>query len=361
MPKDRIHSLDLLRGFFVFLALWQHFCSYINFWYLDFHGGWEFWGNLFEPHALLLGEQLRADEMTSWTAWFFTPWGSQIYLFLAAFNLAKNNTQELKQRSKEKFFHFFILFLLFTFENFLVAPNIGEAFSLYPLQAWMLILGIILLFDVYGGEKMIWIIFGLSFLRFVFPDVITVFIEQFMRDVLHKNFEIDARLDYFLGSGALGFLLGRSWWRDRERNLLRWLLAGLMMWPLWIFAGKEFTIMARDLLATEHDVVRTFIGSIGIYGIEITIVVSALLLYSRGFDIRVPIFNWIGRYSLLVFFLHRIVFLEILMPLRMLIFNIFDIPIRAIFFESWIFILLVVGMAWMIRKMRILTLLEGRE
>src|SRR5690606_16306934 len=87
-PK-RVHCLDFLRGFFVFLALWQHFGYYLNFWYVDYFGGWSYWENLLDFHKPFLGRQLSVDSVSTWAAWCFTPWVSQFYLFLAAINHAK--------------------------------------------------------------------------------------------------------------------------------------------------------------------------------------------------------------------------------------------------------------------------------
>ena len=127
--NSRIHCLDFLRGFFVFLALWQHFGFYLNYWYINYYQGWSFWGELFQPHSPFVGNAIPADRVGYLAAWFFTPWVSQIYLFLAAFNLAKPSQNTNRN---QKVGIFVGLFLLFTFENFIVAPNIGEALSLYP-------------------------------------------------------------------------------------------------------------------------------------------------------------------------------------------------------------------------------------
>lgn len=358
---QRIRCLDFLRGFFVFLALWQHFAFYINYWYLDYHGGWSFWGVAFEPHVAMVGNQIAVDHVSWWAAWFFTPWVSQVYLFLAAFNLAKRDQHEVRKNITGKLMVFLALFGLFTIENMVVAPNIGEAISLYPLQTWMLILGSVIGAYAWLGERGVWLLFILGIVRLALPlEYLYEPIEQYFRNNLHENFEIDARPDYFLASGALGFLLGCSWWRDGSKDLLKWLVIGVAAWLVWLIFGESFTVKHDDVFATEHDLARTFFGSIGIHGIELMVVSAALLIKTRWFDLHLPIINWIGKYSLLVFFLHRIIFLKVLMPIRMLMVEAFGMPLEGSFIEFWIEALLIAAFAWMIKKTRLLQALEGR-
>lgn len=358
----RIQCLDFLRGFFVFLALWQHFAYYINFWYVDYYDGWSFWGPILEAHKEMVGKQIPADAVSTWAAWFFTPWVSQVYLFLAAFNLAKRNPDQIKESLTSKLAVFGMLFSIFTLENFLVAPNIGEAFSLYPLQTWMLILALILAVYAWLGERGVWFLALMGMVRLWMPlEELYAMIEFHMRHHLHDNFEIDAKPDYFLTSASLGFLLGRSWWQRKTQQLKYWLGVGLVFWLLWLAFGESFSVLSEDVFATEHDLARSFIGCLGIHGIELFVVSGFLLLNVYKFDINIGLFNWIGRYSLLVFLLHRVVFLKIIMPLRMLIVNITGRELNGFFIEFWIYILLIVALAWMIKKTSVLRFLEGRK
>lgn len=357
---QRVKCLDFLRGFFVFLALWQHFAYYINYWFVRYYGGWSFWGDYFESQVQNVGVQIPADEVSTWAAWFFTPWVSQIYLFLAAFNLAKRDHLELREKVSKKVLIFFSLFFVFSFENMLVAPNIGEAFSLYPLQTWMLILGVILGVYAWIGTKGVWLIFSIGLLKFLIPlDVAYEAIENVVRSNLHENFEIDARPDYFMSSAALGFLVGRSWWQQKYHELLRWGIVGLCAFIIWWIFGESFTVISEDVFATEHDLAKTLIGSIGIYGIELLVISFTLGLKIKGIDLDIGIFNWIGRFSFLVFLFHRIIFVKLILPVRMIIAETFDHPLNGSFVELWLYVLLIVLFAWMIKKTRILTALEG--
>lgn len=360
--SKRIQCLDFLRGFFVFLALWQHFAAYINYWYIDYYGGWSFWGQVFEAHKEMVGRQIPADAVSTWAAWFFTPWVSQIYLFLAAFNLSKRSSSQIKQQLLPKLAIFGMLFGVFTLENFIVAPNIGEAFSLYPLQTWMLVLAVVLVAYAWLGERGVWFLALMGIIRLWLPlEELYAEIEFYVRNSLHENFEIDARPDYFLTSASLGFLLGRSWWQGKTRELKYWLGVGIICWLLWLIFGVSFSVLSEDVFATEHDLARSLTGSLGIHGIEIVVVSVFLLLNVYKVDINIGLFNWIGRYSLLVFLLHRVVFLKVIMPLRMLFANLTGREVNGFFVEFWIYILLIVALAWMIKKTTVLRFLEGRK
>lgn len=358
----RIHCLDFLRGFFVFLALWQHFGYYLNYWYLDYYQGWSYWGNAFAPHVDRVGEHIYADWFGTWAAWFFTPWVSQVYLFLASFNLAKRNQDENRISINNKLIIFGCLFLLFTFENFLVAPNIGEALSLYPLQTWMLTLALVLFSYSFLGEKAVWFlaIFGIVRLALPFDDFYQG-VESIVHTHLHKNFEIDARPEYFLTSAALGFLMGRSWWQGKIQQLYYWGSIGVILWLIWLIFGESFVVFSQDVFATEHVLARTFLGSLGIHGIELMVVSIFLLLQFKGFDVKLKLINWIGINSLLVFFLHRIIFVKIYMPIRILIASYCGVPLTGSFVEDWIGIGVVVLCAWFIRRAKLLSFLEGRS
>ncbi len=356
--KTRIQCLDLLRGFFVFLALWQHFSYYLNFWYINYYQGWSFWGELLEPHASFVGTQLPVDYLSGLAAWFFTPWVSQIYLFLAAFNLGRI---EKNDNIKPKIFVFLGLFLLFTVENMFVAPNIGEALSLYPLQTWMICLLSVTIFYHYLGEKSVWALLFIGLGCSVVPiDNFYIGIEQNLRSILHDNFEIDARPHYFISSACLGFLFGKSWWSENYKRFNKFLITGAIAFTIWLIWGETFIVDAKDVFLTEHDQAKSLVGLIGIHGVELLVTGFFLLVYKRGFDFKIPLLNWVGRYSLLVFVLHRLIFLKVIMPFRMLLYNITDIKIEIRYYEIWAYILFVVFCAWLIRKLKILTYLEGK-
>lgn len=356
--NSRIQCLDFLRGFFVFLALWQHFGFYINYWYVNYYQGWSYWGELFEAHVPFVNIQISVDYLSHLAAWFFTPWVSQIYLFLAAFNLAKPSSHKNKN---QKIAVFCGLFLLFTFENFIVAPNIGEALSLYPLQTWMICLILIFIVSDKFQEKGIWFLFFTGLCLSILPaDNLINSFEQMGREYIHTNFEIDARPHYFLSSACLGYLFGRSWWISRLDNWKQWLVASTILILLWIIFGQEFNVNPSDVFASEHDQAKNIFGLFGIHGIELLIVGTFLFFYRKGFDVRIKFFNWIGRYSLLVFFLHRIIFTKIIMPIRMLVYNVWEFKIEAHFYEFWFYILIIVFCAWLTRKLRILAYLEGK-
>ena len=70
---DRITNFDLLRGFFIFQALWQHFCFYLNVWYTTFFRDTSVLNYGYQVHKSMIGNNLPLDYLTYLTAWFFTP------------------------------------------------------------------------------------------------------------------------------------------------------------------------------------------------------------------------------------------------------------------------------------------------
>ena len=87
--SSRLVNLDFLRGFFIILSLAQHFTYYINMWYVDYFKDTMALTSTYAVHFSMIGKQVSTDTFNQWMAVTFTPWVSQIYLTMAAFNLAK--------------------------------------------------------------------------------------------------------------------------------------------------------------------------------------------------------------------------------------------------------------------------------
>jgi hypothetical protein len=94
--SSRIVNLDFLRGLFIILALDQHFTYYINVWYVDYFRDAMALTSTYAVHFPMIGKTVPTDSINHWLAIVFTPWVSQIYLTMAAFNLAKKNQNVLK-------------------------------------------------------------------------------------------------------------------------------------------------------------------------------------------------------------------------------------------------------------------------
>lgn len=101
----------------------------------------------------MIGKQVSSDFYNHLLAIVFTPWVSQIYLTMAAFNLAKKDQLTFRSEIGNKFKVFGMILLYFILENFIVAPNTGQAVSFYPIMLWMIILGFISLIYNYVGIR----------------------------------------------------------------------------------------------------------------------------------------------------------------------------------------------------------------
>ncbi|MCG7499196.1 hypothetical protein MHO82_20220 [Vibrio sp. Of7-15] len=50
--KQRIVSLDFLRGLMIFMAVFEHYTGYLNYWYIDFFIRERSFSTLGEPNLL---------------------------------------------------------------------------------------------------------------------------------------------------------------------------------------------------------------------------------------------------------------------------------------------------------------------
>ena len=95
--KQRIVSLDFLRGLMIFMAVFEHYTGYLNYWYIDFfireRSAWE---SVYVSHLPMLNKMLSMDNTTGMISALLVPWVSQIYLALAGFNLAIKNQQQIR-------------------------------------------------------------------------------------------------------------------------------------------------------------------------------------------------------------------------------------------------------------------------
>lgn len=360
---DRIHSYDLLRGFFIFLALWQHFCFYLNVWYADYFREFSVLNQTYSVHKSMIGQVLPLDKFTYFIAWFFTPWVSQIYLTLAAFNLSRKNEVDFASVYNGKMKIYFMIWIFFTFENFMVAPNFGEALSFYPIMAWMVILGLIATLYRYFGVKAIWAVFILSFTRWVLPDLTFLHhLLQWAKIHIHESYEFDAQIDYFISSGCMGFLMGyyyhhREWGLSREVKLIG---MGLILIIIWLLFGEANQMNVYNIFDTEHMMAETFFGTLCILGTQLIILPSFLAL-EKSLDkpIRLPLFNYVGVESLSIFALHRILFMFFFAPIMMFIGTLLGKPLINTWWVAWTLSGLVFLFNYGIKRSRMLQLILG--
>jgi hypothetical protein len=359
--KTRIVNLDVMRGFFVSLALLQHFAYYWNIWFIDHFK--DAGMGIFSYYKDQIGERIYlADNLAFHLLVFFTPWVSQVYLSLAAFNLARRTQGEFKKVHLTKIKIFLMLFCFFFFENFFVAATFGEAISFYPLMCWMVVLTLISLFYRKFGINGVIILFLISFIPWFWSEVFIMGdrLERFMRYAVHPYFEYDARLEYFLPSGCLGFLLGHLHFHKQKWGIGRYLVVmgvGVLLISIYNVFGEPFTLNRFDILATEHDQSETLFGTMRILGINSLVISLALLLQQKGMSFgRLKPLRWIGVNSLLIFGLHRILFVHLIAPIRVYLGAELDWPIYPSFFQELSHLIIVCLIVLIIKKSNILSL-----
>lgn len=352
---SRIVNFDLLRGFFIFLALWQHFAYYLNVWYVEYfreHGVLE---KSYLSHKHMISYNLPVDFFSHWAAWFFTPWVSQVYLTLAAFNLAKRTQEEFKSVFTTKLKIFGLLYFFFFMENLIVAPNFGEGISFYPIMSWMVILSLNAIAYRFFGIKGVLVLFALSFVKWLLPE--SFFegggIEFWMQENVHAQYEFDAQVDYFLSSGCMGFILGwlyhhkKEWGQKREAIQF---VIGFILLMIWVIWGEKFTVNFMDVFETEHDLADDFLGLLSILGVQLMVLSSFLFIEMKGIALKLPLLNWIGVNSLPIFAFHRIVFICFLVPFMMVAASLMNTILLNTWYVCWGSTLIVCLLTWFVQK-----------
>lgn len=353
-PEQRLENFDFLRGVFIFLALYQHYTVYLSYWFVDYFKDQTLLNTLYPVFQGYMGVRLPADEVTTAFAWFFTAWVSQIYLTLAAFNLSKRNQADFKKILPTKLKIFFSIYLFFLFESFVVSPDFGLAISFSPIMAWMVILTLISLAYSCFGERGVFILLLLSLTRWFVPHSLNLSIdlEIWVQEWIHPSFEYDARIEYFLTSGCIGFLLGRFYygftqWRRFQYGLI---FLGVLLCLPWLIFGDSFEIDKFNLFLTEHDLAKDFFGSLYIYGAQLILIPSFMWLQMRNIKLKIPFFHWVGVYSLLVFAFHRIFMVHIGGPIWAYTTGVIleQRPVNN-FYTAWTLILACVAFCWVIK------------
>jgi hypothetical protein len=353
---SRIINLDFLRGLFIILALDQHFTYYINMWYVEYFRDSVAITSTYAVHFPMIGKQIPTDIYNHFLAVVFTPWVSQIYLTMAAFNLARRSRTVFSADIGLKFKIFALIFIYFLIENLIVAPNVGQGISFYPIMLWMLVLGLISLLYHFLGIKGVIILTVLSLFRFVIPmNEISDSFEMLIRTNLHPSFEYDARFEYFIFSGCLGFIMGYVHYHMpdyRHNKDLLFSLMGLALVGIYIAIGDSFSVDVSDVFSTEHDLARTFSGTAYVLGVQAVVISAFLWLEKKNIKFNIPIFIWVGVNSLFIFALHRILFVKIIAPLSVLSGSLTGRVLGASIIEAFVYVFITLGMCYFIKKSR---------
>lgn len=326
-------------------------------WYVEYFRDSMALTSTYAVHFPMIGKQISTDLINHWMAYLFTPWVSQIYLTMAAFNLAKRDPLTFNDNLVDKFKIYGQILVYFIFENFLVAPNLGQALSFYPIMLWMIILGIISLVNKYLGLKGVLALSLIAMLRFVIPvELISNLFEEIIQNNIHPGFEYDARIEYFILSGCLGFIMGHVHYhlpRYRHNKDFLFVGFGILLMMIYLLIGDTFVIYDNDFFRTEHDLARTFSGTAYIVGIQAFVISLFLWLEKKSIRFNVPLINWIGIYSLMIFALHRILFVKVIAPVSVLLGSLMGRTLSAATWEIYIYIFITLGMCYFVSKSQI--------
>jgi hypothetical protein len=352
--KTRIVNLDFLRGLFIILALDQHFTYYINMWYVEYFRDSMALTSTYRIHFPMIGHQIATDKFNHILGLIFTPWVSQIYLTLAAFNLARKSPFIFRNELGARLKVFALIFVFFMMENFIVAPNMGQAISIYPIMLWMVVLSILSLVYSFIGIRGILVLTVLSFFRWLIPiEIVSNFFQSFIIYNIHPGFEYDARIEYFFTSGCLGFLMGYVHYHQPNLKKVKdyyFILMGLVFVAFYIAYGESFVIDPSNAFMHEHDLAQSFSGSLYILGIQAIVISAFLWMEKKTIQFNFPIISWVGLNSIFVFAFHRIFFVRILGPLSTLFGSIYGRTIGASSLEISTYVLITIAVCYFIKK-----------
>ena len=356
MNKERNIYFDVLRGFFIFLALWQHYAYFLNVYFIDYFRESELIGFLyknFEGQVGLTQNYLPSDNITVTLSDVFTPFVSQIFLTLACFNLARP-LEEFKKVFSKKIKSFVSIFLFFYLENIIVSTSAGDALSLNPINTWMMVLAFI---------SCLYYLFDYKFLFFAIPISFLLVgdynfgIEDLIKSAFHPDFRIDASPHYFFPSSLVGFALGLINTNGKNKKIFKILLPlfGFMFIVGRVYSPQYATAMF-DILLNEHLKALTVSGTLEILGIQGFLVCLAMILPKVRF---LNFFEYVGKESLFIFAIHRIFFLKIWIPLYIHIILLMGFPLKNNIPLVWGSIFLNIFFCMALKKSRIIQTILG--
>ncbi len=361
--SGRLHTFDILRGFFILLALLEHYTYYNNVWFLYFFKNTGALEASYSSYSSVVGKALPMDGILYFLSITFIPWVSQIYLTLAAFNLSRRDKLSFRTVMGAKFKIFGLLFLFFTLENFLVAPNFGGALSLYPIQTWMLLLGALtLIYGIFGTPGVIvWMVVGL--ITQALPTEIYDQVEGLFQVLWHPDFEIDARPHYFWVSSCMGFLIGRLYYNGKLNSikpLVGMTVFGVLLClPYWL-GDRPFTIDLYNIFKTEHDLSYFLEGNLYLWGTQLILLSFALKLEKLKLSRPLPLLTYVGIASLPIFALHRIFYIHLFGPIREFLGAKFNFIPENTFLAGASAIAILIVLTWFIGRTKLAKLIMER-
>ena len=321
---DRVFGLDFLRGLFVVMAVFEHYCGYFNFWYVDFfHREMPFWDTIYASHRDMAGVALPIDHLSATLFVYFIPWVSQIYLALAAFNLSRRPQAEFASDLNKKLMVFGGAYIALLVESFITAPSFGEAISFYPVMLWMLLLALFSMIYARFGIMGMLLFTPLAVMSaFGTDESLFTMIQSWGQSNIHDDFEIDSYFNQFMLSGCLGFIYGWFWHHNQKiKDVINYRVfivsaCALAAYLIW---GDSPSIDVHDVYANEHEMSTSMINYLGVLGMEFLVMSLVLILHQTNISLKWKPINWIGVYSLPIFLLHKVIFVHFWGPLLLII------------------------------------------
>ena len=307
-PDERQHSLDLLRGLFIILALLEHFCVFSTRWFVDYSER---------------GIGFEVDSVLAFIGFLFMPWVVHIYIHLAAFNLVRRSPTELRTVLFSKLSSFLAVFLLIFLMNALTFDQVGAKLSFDRLHACMIALAVIASLYSYFGSIAVFVLFICSSLLVVFEPIQQWGFIMEWRAVSAglEGFQYDGHIELFLATASLGALHGIYVFHlDRIRTLAKDNLfvfisgIGAFYYLLAILPG--FEVDRGDYWATELQLSADPLGLISIWCLLLFITHVFLRLEAGGVKMSLPLLNWVGKASLFIYLVHKPLFMHLFGPLR---------------------------------------------
>lgn len=312
---SREHVLDALRGFAIIFAIVEHYIAFLQVWYAGYFKEYRFIDGAFAVFKPRIGQVLAMDETCHALAVALIPWLSQLYIFLAAANLARRERKDFAAVYPRKMRLFAVLFAAFTIEQMILARDFGEMLLFGPTQLWCLLLAVIATLYRFGGAWPVAALFALAWLRFLLPSApLEAAAQRWVATNIHPSVLIDAWPDIFLPAATGGFLF--TILMKRRRATVPLAVAALLG-IVWYKATRPPYYVPYDrVFATEHLVTGHAAGQAGVLGMLVLLTLAAGLLDKTRLNRPWPLLSWAGREILPLYLVHKIYFVFFYMPLR---------------------------------------------
>jgi hypothetical protein len=129
-------------------------------------------------------------------------------------------------------------------------------------------------------------------------------------------------------------------------------LAGLVCIAFYIAWGDPCLQAASDVFMHEHDLAKTFTGTLYILGVQAVLISIFLWFEKKSIRFNVPVINWVGIHSLFIFAFHRIFFVRMLAPVSVLVGSLTGRTLSASLWEIYFYVGITIAVCYLIKKSR---------